>query len=242
MTTAQHVTGRADTDSTPHPTAEGSQADRELAEAFAAGVEEALTAAYHRWGPLVYSLARRTLGDSREAEDVRQTVFLAAWRGRAGFSPGRGALGAWLVGITRRKTADALAARTRRAELAAAAAARLAEPADHRDTLADRVLDRVLVRSELARIPAPQRRVLTLAFYDDLTQTQIAEVTGWPLGTVKSHARRGLLRLGRYLEDGRRERQEWQPEVTPRRTVHERCRTTHERCASGNTTGRGRPG
>ncbi|MDW8810908.1 sigma-70 family RNA polymerase sigma factor [Streptomyces scabiei] len=173
----------------------------ELAAGFVAGDEGCLTAAYHRWGALVYTLARRSLGDAREAEDVRQSVFLAAWRGRAGYAPERGALGAWLVGITRRKIADALTARTRQADLVAAAGTRMAEAPVNRDTLPEAVLDRVLIGREFARIPAPQRRVLTLAFYDDLTQAQIAEVTGWPLGTVKSHARRGLQRLGRSLRE-----------------------------------------
>ncbi|MFD9037650.1 sigma-70 family RNA polymerase sigma factor [Streptomyces bottropensis] len=180
---------------------EDSLAQEELAAGFAAGDEGCLTAAYHRWGALVYTLARRSLGDAREAEDVRQSVFLAAWRGRAGYAPERGALGAWLVGITRRKIADALTARTRQAELVAAAGTRMAEAPVGRDTLPDAVLDRVLIGREFARIPAPQRRVLTLAFYDDLTQAQIAEVTGWPLGTVKSHARRGLQRLSRSLRE-----------------------------------------
>ncbi|MDX3727247.1 RNA polymerase sigma factor [Streptomyces caniscabiei] len=181
--------------------ADDSAAREDLAAGFAAGDEGSLTAVYHRWSPLVFTLARRSLGDAREAEDVRQSVFLAAWRGRAGYAPERGPLGAWLVGITRRKIADALAARTRRAELVAAAGARMAEAPARADTLPDAVLDRVLIGREFTRIPAPQRLVLTLAFYDDLTQTQIAEVTGWPLGTVKSHARRGLRSLGHRLRE-----------------------------------------
>ncbi|KAA0942612.1 sigma-70 family RNA polymerase sigma factor [Streptomyces apricus] len=194
----QQVTEQALDDVPLWAPAEEHLADEELAARFAAGDEECLAAVYHRWGALVYTLAQRSLGDAREAEDVTQTVFLAAWRGRAGFAPERGALGAWLVGITRRKVADALSARTRRAHLVAAAGARMSVgPADH-DTQAA-VLDRVLLAHELAKLPEAQRRVLTLAFYDDLTQTQIAELTGWPLGTVKSHARRGLHRLSSCL-------------------------------------------
>ena len=171
----------------------------DLALRFAAGDEGALEAVYRRWAPLVLSLARQSLGDGAEAEDVTQTVFLAAWRGRHGYRPDRGPLPAWLVGIARRKIADALSARTRRADTAAAAAR---EPVRSPDPsyAQDAVLNRVDVTRELRRLPEAQRRVLCLAFYDDLTQTQIAHVTGWPLGTVKSHARRGLLRLGRSLD------------------------------------------
>ncbi|MDQ0579117.1 sigma-70 family RNA polymerase sigma factor [Streptomyces rishiriensis] len=178
-----------------------SLADAELARGLAAGDEASLAAVYHRWRALVHSLAWRSLGDAREAEDVTQQVFLGVWSGRAGYRPERGALGGWIVGITRRKIADALAARTRRQELVASAGSWL--------TLRDPglggpegSLDHVLVRGELARLPAPQRQVLRLTFYEDLTQTQIAERTGWPLGTVKSHARRGMLRLRGRLGSG----------------------------------------
>ncbi|MGX1274407.1 RNA polymerase sigma factor [Streptomyces phaeoluteigriseus] len=176
--------------------------EEETAAAFVAGDEAAMADVYRRWGSLVHTLAYRSLGDAREAEDVTQVVFLAAWRGRAGFAPERGSLPAWLTGITRRKIADALSARTRRAELGAVAEALLASALPERDAQPDAVIDRGIVARELAGLPAPQRRVLSLTFYDDLTQQQIAEVTGWPLGTVKSHARRGLHRLSRCLEDG----------------------------------------
>ncbi|OIK29250.1 RNA polymerase sigma factor [Streptomyces malaysiense] len=174
-----------------------------LVEGFLSGDESCLAAVHRRWGPLVYTLARRSLGDAREAEDITQLVFLAAWRGRAGFAPDRGTLPGWLTGIARRKIADALAARTRRTELVAAAGAQLLLRATDEAVLPESAIDRVLLADEMSQLPAPQRRVLNLAFYDDLTQTQIAELTGWPLGTVKSHARRGLHRLaGRLRDDG----------------------------------------
>ncbi|WP_327579834.1 sigma-70 family RNA polymerase sigma factor [Streptomyces sp. NBC_00145] len=178
---------------------EESLADEEVAEGLQRGEEAFLEAAYRRWSTLVHTLAYRSLGDSREAEDVTQQVFLAVWRGRGRYNPQRGAFAGWVVGITRRKIADALTARTRRATLASAAKTTLNLAAPPSDNMAGQVLDQVLVRHELTLLPAPQRRVLQLAFYNDLTHTQIAEVTGWPLGTVKSHSRRGLNRLRQRL-------------------------------------------
>ncbi|MER5596198.1 sigma-70 family RNA polymerase sigma factor [Streptomyces sp. NPDC002265] len=173
---------------------EESYSDEELARGLVAGDEACLAAAYHRWSGLVHTLARRSLGDAREAEDVTQQVFLGVWRGRRGYRPERGTLAGWIVGIAKRKIADALAARTRRTDLVSSVGSvlALAAPAQQRP---EAVLDRVLVHHELARLPAPQQRVLRLTFYEDLTQAQIAERTGLPLGTVKSHARRGLHRL-----------------------------------------------
>ncbi|MER6185090.1 sigma-70 family RNA polymerase sigma factor [Streptomyces sp. NPDC001652] len=180
---------------------EESYADEELARGLVAGDEACLEAAYRRWSALVHTLAWRSLGDPREAEDVTQQVFLGVWRGRGGFRPERGAFGGWIIGITRRKIADALTARTRRTDLIAAAGASLplTDPSVRQP---ESVLDRVLVRQELAKLPSAQQKVLRLTFYEDLTQAQIAECTGWPLGTVKSHARRGLHLLHRRLRDG----------------------------------------
>ncbi|MFD3343540.1 sigma-70 family RNA polymerase sigma factor [Streptomyces anthocyanicus] len=179
---------------TPVPPVEETRYEEELAQGLVKADEDAFAAIYRRWGALVHTLATRSLGDTHEAEDVTQQVFVGAWRGRHGFRPERGTLGAWLVGITRRKVVDALAARTRRLSLVESAGqditpARLVQPAP------DEVLDRVLLVEALSRLPQAQRDVLCMAFYEDLTQAQIAERTGVPLGTVKSHARRGLHRL-----------------------------------------------
>ncbi|MET8832114.1 sigma-70 family RNA polymerase sigma factor [Streptomyces sp. NPDC004610] len=167
------------------------------------GDEAAWTAMHRQWEGLVRGLARRALGDPGEAEDVAQQVFTAAWRGRRGYAPERGTASAWLVGITRRKVADALAARARRDRLTAAAAANGLAAAPDREAGGgpDTTLDRLVVGHALRRLNHPQRRVLHLAYYEDLTQTQIADITGWPLGTVKSHTRRGLDRLRVCLED-----------------------------------------
>ncbi|NJP68521.1 RNA polymerase sigma factor [Streptomyces spiramenti] len=173
--------------------------------AFLAGDEEAVAAVYRRWGALVLALARRALGDEREAEDVAQQVFLAAWSGRHRYRADRGVLAAWLVGIARHVIADALAERARRAELVAAAGPPSfgGLPGAGDVPGPEQVLDRVLVVRELRRLPPVQLEVLGLAFYRDLTQAEIAERTGLPLGTVKSHTRRGLRTLRELLEPTR---------------------------------------
>ncbi|WP_030690997.1 sigma-70 family RNA polymerase sigma factor [Streptomyces globisporus] len=193
--TAHRITGDLVDPSEPYAgPAPPEDGDDRIARGLVRGDEHCLAAAYRRWGRLVHTLAARALGDPREAEDVTQQVFVAAWRGRANFRPERGTLPAWLTGITRRKIADALTARTRRTELAAALGAALEHEALTTEQ-PERVLDRMVVTEELARLPRVQRDVLELAYFADLTQTQIADRTGMPLGTVKSHARRGLQRM-----------------------------------------------
>jgi hypothetical protein len=87
--------------------------DDDVSAAFTEGRPEGLSLAYERFGPLVYTLALRSVDDAAEAEDITQQVFVAAWRGRGGFDPHRGTLGGWLVAITRNKIADALRGRQR---------------------------------------------------------------------------------------------------------------------------------
>ena len=168
-----------------------------LALAFRAGDERALAAAYARWSALVHTLALRTLGSNADAEDVTQQVFISAWRGRSTFDPERGVLGSWLTGITRRRIADALEARsrTRRVEEASAEAA-LTESR----TIDGDLVDRLVLADELGKLEPIPRKVMALAFYGDMTHAEVAESTGIPLGTVKSHIRRSLNRLRTRLE------------------------------------------
>ena len=173
--------------------------DDEVGRLFAAGDERALAWAYERWGGLVHGIATRALGSSTDAEDVTQQVFVSAWTGRAGYRPEDGPLAAWLVGITRHRIADAYARRRREErERLAASATRSTDAAG--DRFESRAEDRLVLLDELARIGEPQRGIMELAFFHDLTHEQIPRRTGLPLGTVKSHIRRTLVRLRSRLE------------------------------------------
>lgn len=168
-----------------------------VAEALKAGDERALAEIYARWSPLVYSLALRSLQNVTDAEEVTQRVFTGAWTSRHTFDPTRARLPAWLVGITRNKIADAHGARSKQSRLRRQMITKtriedMIEPAD--------LAARLMLADEMSRLDAVSEQVLRMAFYDDLTHTQIAERTGLPLGTVKSQIRRSLLKLRGRLE------------------------------------------
>jgi RNA polymerase sigma-70 factor (ECF subfamily) len=174
--------------------------ERALAERFRSGDERVLREVYDRYGGLVHRLGVACLSAHHEAEDVTQSTFVAAWRGRQTYDPDRGSLAGWLLGIARRQVLDRLRSLDR--ERTVAAAVRLAQPAAPAPG-PERVVDQLVVLDELRRLSPEQRRVVELAFFDDLTHLQIAGVTGLPLGTVKSHLRRGLARLRtRWEVDG----------------------------------------
>jgi RNA polymerase sigma-70 factor (ECF subfamily) len=172
--------------------------DLEIAERFRDGDDEALAVAYRRWSTLIHTVALRSTGNHADAADITQAVFVNAWRGRAGFDPARGSLPGWLVTITRRRIADHWQERTRDTRRVLALAVN--EPDERVDRPTEALIDRVLLADELERLGEPQRRIMELAFFQDLTHGQISSVLNLPLGTVKSHIRRSLERLRTRLE------------------------------------------
>jgi RNA polymerase sigma-70 factor (ECF subfamily) len=172
--------------------------DDEVGALFRVGDERALAWAYERWAGLLHGMATRALGSGSDAEDVTQQVFISAWSSKDRFDPAAGPLRAWLVGITRHRVADAFARRQRDLRVAHAVEAAV-EPGEGSSSDAHAV-DRLVLMDELARIGEPQRGIMELAFFHDLTHAEIAERTGLPLGTVKSHIRRTLTRLRERLE------------------------------------------
>ena len=167
-------------------------------ERFRAGDALALRQAFDRYGGMVQRVGMLRLGNHHDAEELVQQVFVRAWKGREGFNPERGSLGSWLLGIARRLIADRYASLDRDRKVISAAES-IAPPETDVKTV-DRVVDRVVVGNELNRLPDEQRMVLRLAFYGDLSHSEIAATTGLPVGTVKSHIRRALIQLRKRWE------------------------------------------
>lgn len=172
---------------------------------FARGDEQALRAAYDDHGALVFSFCRRALADPEAAKDATQETFVAAWRTRGRYDKAKGSLSAWLMGIARFKVLDQYRAGSRRPEPSEKVGSDVDVPVDHAASpqeMVDAMADRMLLADALGVLADRPRGVIELAFYEDLTQLQIAEELDLPLGTVKSDMRRSLTRLRRHLEGG----------------------------------------
>ncbi len=162
---------------------------RSLALRFADGDDEALEELYRDLSPLVHTLALRSLRNATDAEDVTQATFVSAWRGRETFDPARGDLRGWVVGIAKRRIADAIDSRTREARRLTAVKD-VAEPA-----VSDQEAHAVEIAYDIESLGDPRRTIVSLAFYEGATHQQISERLDMPLGTVKSHLRRSLIAL-----------------------------------------------
>jgi len=193
-----------------------------LVREVAAGSQDALAALYDRHVDAVFAAAIRLTSDRQVAEEVVQETFLALWNRAELFNPGTGSLAAWLHTIARNRTVDRLRAAGRRPSLVPISSA---SGIDENDTAAlERIVAtgfvlggadlgpgpegelaaselRDVIRGALAELPEHERTALVLAYSADMTQAEIAERLGWPLGTVKTRTRRALLRLREVLAE-----------------------------------------
>ena len=186
----------------PYPKPEDSQ-DVELLQAIAAGDEQALGRLYDRYRLILFGLTMRILNSRAEAEDVLQEALLQVWRRASDFDPARGKPFTWLVTLTRSRAIDRLRQRAARDRLAESAAALAPEETSDAATDTLHAEQREIVTRALAQLPEDQRRALQMAYYEGLTQSEIAAKLSTPLGTVKTRMRSGMAKLRELLAEMR---------------------------------------
>jgi RNA polymerase sigma-70 factor (ECF subfamily) len=159
--------------------------------------ETALSTLYDRYSRLVFSLALRVVGERTLAEEITADTFVNVWRAATSFAEERGRVVAWLMSITRHRAIDELRRLKVRPEGSAVDLneAISAVESDGVDDLVGARRQRELVRTALTALPPPQREALELAYFGGLTQQEIADKTGQPLGTIKTRMRLGLQKL-----------------------------------------------
>ena len=151
---------------------------------------------FDRYSKVVYSVALRVLRDPSAAEDVLQEIFMQIWRNPDGFVATRGSLGGWLAVVSRNRSIDAL--RRRRPadnidEMPLASSYNLASEAETHSMMEK-------ARLVIHQLPPEQRKTIEMAFFDGLTHSEIAEMTGDPLGTVKTRIRSALITLRKAFQ------------------------------------------
>jgi len=176
--------------------------DKELMLKIAQGDRAAFGILYDRFATPLYSLALRMLADEAEAQDMLQEIFLSIWNNAPSFRPERGMAFPWVVSQLRNRIIDRLRSKRRRGELTENYAADLEPSGSAAPSSAENVEtgERAQkVRSALNQLDEGQREVLHLAFFEGLTQSEIAEKLEEPLGTIKARATRGMARLRAVL-------------------------------------------
>jgi RNA polymerase sigma-70 factor (ECF subfamily) len=181
-------------------------ADRELVARAATGDERAMSDLYDRYGTVLYAVAYRVVGQRADAEEVVVEAFTQAWRDASRFEAARGSVAAWLTMIARSRALDLVRARGRRDKLAASAALSGLDagpaPSASGENPADRAEDderRRMVRQAIEALSPPQRQAIELAFFEGLSQSEIAARLNEPLGTVKTRVRLGMQKLRESL-------------------------------------------
>ena len=188
--------------------------DARLVARIAAGDEAAFVTAYDRHSGFVFGSVARFVGDREVAAEVVQDAFVAVWRRARQFDARSGSLLTWLLAIARHRAIDRLRGEGRRpgrdsihldtltADGPGATGSRpdvppelIAGPATDPGTIASRRWLQAVVRTGISELPEHERQVIFLGYGEDLSQSQIAERLGWPLGTVKSRTRRAMAQL-----------------------------------------------
>jgi len=189
-----------DESSSPFSPPTGDPHWRTLLQRITNGDQSAMAELYDLTSSLVFGLALRILGERMIAEDVVIEVYAQIWKQAQTYDPQRGSPLSWLLTMTRSRAIDALRARQRvrtvePLETATEAQAQTPSP-EEVSTVAER---RRVVSEALARLSAEQRQAIELAYFSDLSHSEIAEKLGQPLGTIKTRIRAGLLRLRELL-------------------------------------------
>jgi len=170
--------------------------DGALVSAVRSGNQDAMAQLYDRYSSVVYAVALRVLADATTAEDVLQEIFMQLWRNPGAFDASRGNLAPWLAVITRNRAVDVLRKRKPQTEITETLLS--VEPDLASETDRSRNVEKV--RAILKTMPAPQRNVLELAYFEGYSHTEIAEKTKEPLGTIKTRIRAGLILLRKAVE------------------------------------------
>jgi RNA polymerase sigma-70 factor, ECF subfamily len=184
------------------PTAISATSDYDLLTALAAGQVNALSVLYDRYARLVYSLAYKILENSEEAEDITQEVFLTLWR-RNSYDPKRGSLSSFLTTMTRSRAIDKLRSKGARLRVLQRLQGTVRMEANTLTPLEQASIGErsQVIRGALAQLSETERQVLEIAYYEGLSQSEIAKRLNIPLGTVKTRSRQGLLKLRQTLQD-----------------------------------------
>jgi RNA polymerase sigma-70 factor (ECF subfamily) len=180
---------------------EAKASDVELLRGVAGGDEAALSALYDRYKLILFGLLLRILHSRAEAEDCLQEIFLQVWRQADSFDEARGRPFTWLVTLARSRAIDRLRSLSSRDRTARDSAREAVEETSDAVTDAIRSEQSRVVRAALATLPEEQRRVLELAYYEGLTQSEIAGRLNQPLGTIKTRTRSGMMKLKELLKE-----------------------------------------
>ena len=179
--------------------------DEDLLLRVGAGDDRAFRELFARYASVAHALAFRLVRQAQVAEEIVQEAFLAVWRSPERYDRSRGSVRAWLMGTVHHRAVDAVRreqAQRRRADQAAAMSHGVAEDlTDEVLSAIDLPRERRLVRKALAELPDEQRDVIQHMYFDGMSQSQIAERTGLPLGTVKSRTLLGMRRLRAHLQE-----------------------------------------